>query len=190
MLAKSILFTGLLVSLSSVFVNAKNSDALDPDSTLNSDFDYLNSENRQDDPFFSQVLTKDKRDELVKVLLSDFKKFAPEDLIKDIVELTDGHTFGQNIDIFINIINSSKGNNLERPVCLKILEEAINKIDTGQIKQQKLKRLKTMSLKPNWITEEDLKLTNSPNLYFPTANERFKIVKEVLREHKKSASES
>ncbi len=45
MFAKSILFTSLLVCSFSAFVNAKNSDALDPDSTQDSDSVYSSSEN-------------------------------------------------------------------------------------------------------------------------------------------------
>ncbi len=185
MLAKSILFTGLLVGSFSVFVNAKNSDT---------NFDYSGSENQQNGPndeaFFPRVTTEDERDEFLRIFLFDYKKFATQNLIKDIVELTNKYTFDQLERIFTDIIIASKGNSLERPICLKILKEAINRIDTDQMRQQKLKRLKVLSLRPR-IPEEDLAPMPLPNflLDFPTADERLRIIKEILLEHNKSASE-
>ncbi len=157
---------------------------------------YPSSENSPSskDRLSSLIPTKNGRDELVKALLSNFKKSAPEDLIKDIVELTNGYTITQVTGLVVNIISTSKENDLEQPICIDKLEEAINRIDTNQMKQQKLARLKEMACElfepipfnPDWFKEDVEPYEADP--VFPTADERLKIIKEILRKHKKSAS--
>ncbi len=212
MFAKSILFSSLLVGSFFIFVNVKSSEALDPDSnftniknsnpfnldpTQDSDSIYSSSENQQDssedESPFSQVPTENERDKLMKTFLSSYKKSAPKNLIKNIVELTNGYTTAQVAEILIDIMSTSKENDLEKPICIDKLEEAINRIDTNQMKQQKLAQLKEMAYEfepipfnPDWL-KRDVKPYEADPI-FPTADERLKIVKEILRKHKKSAS--
>jgi len=143
----------------------------------------------------SLILTENERVRLVKSLLSNFEKLATQDLIKDIVELTNGYTTAQVAEILVDIMGTSEEDILERYVCLEKLKKAINQIDTDQMKQQKLKRLKEIVYKPskplpfnfNYSLKGDIDLYDA-DAVFPTADERLRIVKEVLLEHKKSAS--
>ncbi len=140
-------------------------------------------------------LTEGERDKILKVFLSSYEKPATQDLIKDIVELTDGYTITQVTELLIDIISTSKGNIFEQSNCLEKLEKAINRIDKDQIRQLKLNRLKEIVYKPfkrfpfNFKSslKKDIDLYDA-DAVFPTADKRFKIVKEVLLEHKKSAS--
>lgn len=161
---------------------------------------YPSSENQsapsRDSPSPSFFPTESERDELVKTFLSSYKKSAPKNLIKNIVELTNRYTTAQVAEILIDIMSTSKESTLEQPICIDKLEEAINRIDTDQIKQQKLAQLKEMACElfkpipfdPDWLKRDVKPYEADP--VFPTADERLKIVKEVLLEHKKFASES
>ena len=154
-----------------------------------------NSPSSKDRPS-SLIPTKNGRDELVRTFLSNYEKSATQDLIDNIVELTDGYTITQVTGLVVDIIGSSKGNSLEQLVCLKKLKKAINRIDTDQMKQRKLARLKKIIHKslfgPLSFNSDSLKEDVEPydaDAVFLTADERLKIIKEILLTHKKSASE-
>ncbi len=182
MFAKSIFFTSLLVGSFFIFVNAKESDAFDPDPTQDSDFDYSNSENPKDRPVSFRVPTKSERNELVRTFLSSYEKSAAQDLIENIVEVTDGYTISQLTDILIDIMNTSEKDELEQLICIRKLEEAVNRIDTDQMKQLKLARLEKIihkSTKPlpfsfDWTLKGDAKSYGFDTV-FPRADERLKI---------------
>ncbi len=231
MFAKSILFTSLLVCSFSVFVNAKNSDVPDPDSNFTSvknlnpfdppsalDFnsDYSSSENQQDDfedeSFFSRIPTESERDEIVKASLSSFEISATQDLIEGIVELTDGYSISQIVELTVDMINTSTEKNELNPfMCARKLEEAINILDFGYTKEQKINRLKKITHKllfppipfdpdlfrpkpeKEFLDEYTKKGFNEEeediSFEFPTPDERLNVIKEILHKHNKSASE-
>jgi len=150
-----------------------------------------------DRPSPSHFPTEDERVRLVKSLLSSFEKLSTQDLIKNIVELTDRHSVVQVTKLMVDIISASEKDVLEQAICLEKLKIVINQTDPDQMKQQKLKRIKEiiyrpkpLSIKPDWISEEDLEPTHDLSAVFPTDDERLKIVKEILHVHNKSPSES
>ena len=203
MFAKSILFTSLLVCSFSVFVNAKNSDALDPDS-IHSNFENEPTSYKDECPSCrvpiedqelveDQELEENEREELIEICLSIHEKIASKNLIKNIVELTDGYTVRQIIELMGGIINESEENALDKASCLEKLKEIVNRIGTDQMKKQKLEQLaeitykSKLSLKPDWISEEDLEPTHDLSTLFPTNDERDELVKVFLSSYKKSA---
>jgi len=75
--------------------------------------------------FLSLRLTERKREILVETFLDHHEKSADPNLIRGIVEFTDGHTIAQISMLMPAIIKESKGNILERLSVLKKLEVAI-----------------------------------------------------------------
>jgi len=153
-----------LVSSFSVFVNAKNLDGLDPDSI------YPNSEGQLSNVEESPLLLKEGRDRFLKSFLAGFEISAPQNLIKNIVALTDGYTINQFTEILIDIICSLREDILDQSICSEVLKKAINKFDPDQIKQKKLACLDEIiyqseqSPKFRWILKEDLDSTDDDDI--------------------------
>ncbi|MGB8367604.1 MAG: ATP-binding protein [Candidatus Babeliales bacterium] len=142
-------------------------------------------------------LTDGERNELVELFLSSYENPPTQELMKNIVDLTDGYTIPQLTGFFIDIASSSKDNIFERSNCIEKLAKTINKIDTDRIKQLKLMQLKKMVYKPfkpfflnfHSLQKENVDLSDDVHSIFPTAEERLNIIKNTLLEHKKIASE-
>ncbi len=138
-----------------------------------------------DDRSVRIILDENERDELIKSFFLASHKFAPESLIADIVELTDGYTRGQFMEVLIAITSSTKESDLKQFLCLEKLEEAIHKFDIGQAKEEKMRRLERIIQKLSHKTmpfdsdafKRHLELTES---------ERSNITKERLDKFQKA----
>jgi len=144
---------------------------------------YSSSENQQDPSknshVFSWFSTEDERDELMRTFLSDHEKFATEDLINDIVKLTDGYAMLQFVDFLNDIMSASKTNVLQRTICLKRLKDGAVEIH---------KPPESLPYDFGWPPKGDI-VPYDADAVFPTADERLRIMKEILLENETSASE-
>ncbi len=148
--------------------------------------------NSLDQERYLESPTSDERHEAVKEVLLLAEKSAPESLTQDIAELTKHYDIPTVRKLVRSMVRESKTDPLDQEICLKILKKAIIRIDTGQMEQQNLKQLNPLSFKSNWISKKDVErwpLLENLNFDFPTVDERLKIIKEIVLEHNKSASE-
>ncbi len=151
---------------------------------------YASSENSQPSKNESHFKnpTKDEREKVVNAIVSHFDKVICQNFVKNIVELTDQYSINQITELMVAIINGTEEKGLSKSNCLENLREIVSEIGTVQMQQQKLDQLEEIVSKTRheleWLTDEDFVL--SPPL---SAEERCKIIKEVLCVHHKTASE-
>ncbi|MGB8367154.1 MAG: hypothetical protein WCD44_02240 [Candidatus Babeliales bacterium] len=130
-------FFSLLISSLAAFVDIKSIDPLDSDFTPNSNFNYSSNEDclpyedQWDEPLVTLFPSDKRRYEFISSFFFECSKSIPIDLIHDIVQLTSEFTMGQTADILINIVDSIEGDNIDRPTCLKIIEDEISKARTA-----------------------------------------------------------
>ncbi len=132
--------------------------------------------------------TKDERKRVINSIVSHFDKIICQNFVKNIVELTDQYSVGQITELMVAIINGTEEKGLSKSNCLENLREIVSEIGTVQMQQQKLDQLEEIVYKTKheleWLTDEDFVL--SPPL---SAEERCKIIKEVLYAYHKTASD-
>ncbi len=87
----------------------------------------------------------DERREVIKEILLLTNMTAPDDLIEDIMELTDYYDMYTVRSLVNDIIKKSKAKSLDRNVCIEVLREAIDLFITSErVKEFKLKQLEAM----------------------------------------------
>ncbi|MGB8367413.1 MAG: ATP-binding protein, partial [Candidatus Babeliales bacterium] len=187
-------FFSLSIILVVTFVEIKSIDFLDPDVTTNSNFNYDFDEDSSQEYLWGEppipLFPSDKRRyEIIDSFFYWCGKVASDDLIEDIVKLTTDFTMGQITDILINIVDSTSEGCIDRSICLEVIEEAINKIDSVEETNKKFEQHKGFSLNSDLI-KGDLNPIYGPHIYFPKADERLDIIKETLNEHNKFANDS
>ncbi|MGB8366839.1 MAG: hypothetical protein WCD44_00620, partial [Candidatus Babeliales bacterium] len=142
------------------------------------------------------VLDENGRNKLIKAFLVASQKSATQELIDNIIELTDGYTLDQFMEVLIVITNTTKKNKLNRYACLIKLVGVINKFEIGQTKEERISRLgrmvyrlekpKPMPFDPDAF-KRDLEFFDA-NDFLPE-NERFDIVKERIEKFQKAIND-
>jgi len=143
------------------------------------------------------VLDENGRKELIKSFFMASQKFATQELINNVIELTDGYTRSQFMEVLIAIINTTEKDDLDGFLCLDKLEEAINKFDFGQIKEQKiahLERIIDKCYKPMPFDPEAFKRScgffGADVNDFLSEDKRFNIEKEKIDRFQKAINDA
>ena len=94
-----------------------------------------------------KIPTANERIRIIQNILSAEDKLISEFLLQEITALTEGYTILQLSILVSDMMEESETNSLDQEICLKKLQEAVNKIDPDQMKQLKLKQLEETAYK-------------------------------------------
>ncbi len=128
-----------------------------------------------------KIPTIDKRAKMIRKILSDYRKSAPEFLVQGIIELTGNYNILQINLLLSDMAGELASGPLNQKNCLNILQKAINELDDEQNKKEKLAQIEEIResfIKTDFeikskITDEQEIYPESDDTKYPSLDDMF-----------------